>query len=146
MTQFRNKRKLISEINMVPFIEIMMVMLVACMVSVPMLTQGVKVELSKTSGTPIPLSYDAKILIISVQKNGQYFIDLGGEQHSATGLNDISRQVRKIVSARPETQILIKGDKAVQYNSVIVLMARLQDAGVHDVSLMTDPESGRQRQ
>ncbi len=130
-----------SEINMVPFIDIMMVMLVAFMVSAPMLTQGVKVELPKATSKPMPLPDDAKTLIISVQSDGKYFIDLGGNQESARGLDEISDKVGKVLSASPDTQVLIKGDRKVDYGAVVELMARLQGAGVHDVGLITDPSS-----
>ncbi|KEQ16694.1 protein TolR [Endozoicomonas numazuensis] len=141
MARSRTRRKPMSEINMVPFIDIMMVMLVAFMVSAPMLTQGVKVELPKTTSKPMPLPDDAKTLIISIQSDGKYFIDLGGDQESAKGMDDISEKVGKVLSASPQTQVLIKGDRAVNYGSVIELMARLQEAGVNDVGLITDPAS-----
>lgn len=134
-----SRRKPMSDINMVPFIDIMMVMLVAFMVSAPMLTQGVKVELPKASTKPMPLPDDAKTLIISVKRNGDYFIDLGGEQDKARDLDTIQKQVSKVVSASPETQVLIKGDRQVSYGSVVELMAGLQSAGINDVGLITDP-------
>ncbi|MGI9283161.1 MAG: protein TolR [Endozoicomonas sp.] len=141
MARSRTRRKPMSEINMVPFIDIMMVMLVAFMVSAPMLTQGVKVELPKTTSKPMPLPDDAKTLIISIQSDGKYFIDLGGNQESAKGMDDISDKVGKVLSASSDTQVLIKGDRTVNYGSVVELMAKLQEAGVNDVGLITDPAS-----
>ncbi len=139
MARSRTRRKPMSEINMVPFIDIMMVMLVAFMVSAPMLTQGVKVELPKATSNPMPLPDDAKTLIISVQSDGKFFIDLGGHQESAKGMDEISEKVGKVLSASPETRVLIKGDRKVDYGSVVELMARLQGVGVNDVGLITDP-------
>ena len=141
MTRSRTRRKPMSDINMVPFIDIMMVMLVAFMVSAPMLTQGINVELPKTSSKLMPLPDDAKTLIVSIQSDGQYFIDLGGDQESARDLADINEKVTKIMAASPQTKVLIKGDRAVSYGTVVELMSGLQNAGVDDVGLITDPAS-----
>ncbi|MRI35313.1 protein TolR [Endozoicomonas sp. OPT23] len=139
MAQRRVRRKPMSEINMVPFIDVMMVMLVVFMISAPMLTQGIKVELPKTSSKPMPLPDDAKTLIVSVQSNGEYFIDVGSDHESASSLDAIRTKVSKILSASPQTQVLIKGDRMVDYGSVVELMSELQKAGVEDVGLITDP-------
>ncbi|UYM16783.1 protein TolR [Endozoicomonas euniceicola] len=139
MARSRAGRKVMSEINMVPFIDIMMVLLVAFMVSAPMLTQGLKVDLPKTTSQVIPLEDDIEALIISVKADGEYFIDLGEERETATGLDVIAEKVGKVLSASPRTQVLIKGDRKVAYGSVIELMAGLQAAGVENVGLITDP-------
>ena len=134
-----------SEINMVPFIDIMMVLLVAFMVSAPMLTQGVKVELPKTTSKVLPLPEDAKTLIISVKADGKYFLDLGSTREQAQDPEVIKGKVSKILSASPQTQVLIKGDRNVNYGAVVELMARLQGAGVSDVGLITDPAALNER-
>ncbi|MGI9274505.1 MAG: protein TolR [Endozoicomonas sp.] len=139
MARSRIGRKPMSEINMVPFIDIMMVLLVAFMVSAPMLTQGVKVELPKTSSKPLPLPEDAEAVIVSIKANGEYFVDLGSTREKAQNLDAIQEMVSKIVSASPRTRVLIKGDRSVNYGSVVELMAGLQGAGVNDVGLITDP-------
>ena len=128
-----------SDINMVPFIDIMMVLLVAFMISAPMLTQGIKVDLPKTSSDTIPVPEDQEVLIVSVKQNGEYFIDLGSDREKAVGLSDLTEKVGKVMSARPGTQVLIKGDKNVAYGTVISLMASIQGAGVSNVGLITDP-------
>ena len=128
-----------SEINMVPFIDIMMVLLVAFMISAPMMTQGVSVDLPKTNSDAIPMPEDQEILVISVKENGEYFIDLGNDREKAVGLSSVAEKVGKVVSAKPGTQVLIKGDTNVAYGSVIELMAGIQGAGVSNVGLITDP-------
>lgn len=135
----RNGRKVMSEINMVPFIDIMMVLLVAFMVSAPMLTQGLKVDLPKTTSQVIPLEEDIEALIISIRAEGDYFIDLGTSREEAKDLGVIADKVGKVVSANPRIQVLIKGDRKVAYGSVVELMAGLQSAGVENVGLITDP-------
>ena len=91
----RNGRKVMSEINMVPFIDIMMVLLVAFMVSAPMLTRGLQVDLPKTDSKIIPLQEDVEALIVSVEADGQFFIDLGAEREQAKNLKDIATRVGK---------------------------------------------------
>ena len=135
----RNSRKVMSEINMVPFIDIMMVLLVAFMVSAPMLTQGLQVDLPKTNSKVMPLKDDVEALIISIEAGGDYFIALGAEREQAKKLEDIESKVGKVLAANPSTRVLIKGDRKVAYGAVVELMAGLQSAGVEDVGLITDP-------
>ena len=139
MARIKTRRKPMSEINMVPFIDIMMVLLVAFMISAPMLTQGIKVELPKTNSDAIPLPENQEVLIISVKQNGEYFIDLGSDREKTSGLSSLTEKVGKVVSARPGTQVLINGDTNVTYGSIIELMAGIQEAGVTNVGLITDP-------
>ncbi|MDP0561311.1 MAG: protein TolR [Candidatus Endonucleobacter sp. (ex Gigantidas childressi)] len=128
-----------SDINMVPFIDIMMVLLVAFMVSAPMLTQGVKVDLPKVVSKPIPISDNQENLIISIKADGNYFIDLGKKHDQAASLKIIQEKVSKVVASQPDLQVLIKGDKNVVYGVVIELMAHLQGVGVENVGLITNP-------
>lgn len=141
MAKVRNRRKPMSEINMVPFIDIMMVLLVAFMISAPMLTQGVKVELPKTSSDSIALSEDKEILIVSVKADGRYFIDIGSDHDKAIDLLSLTEKVSKVVSAVPDVQVLIQGDASVAYGAVVQLMASLQNSGISHVGLITDPEA-----
>ncbi|PJE80345.1 Biopolymer transport protein ExbD [invertebrate metagenome] len=138
-TRSRGRRRQMAEINMVPFIDIMMVLLVAFMVSAPMLTQGVKVDLPKVSSQPMPVKESRETLVLSVNARGDYFIDLGSQRENARGLPDIEEKVSKVVAAQPDIKVLIKGDEAVNYGSVITLMAHLQGAGVKNVGLITEP-------
>ncbi|OED40176.1 protein TolR [Endozoicomonas sp. (ex Bugula neritina AB1)] len=139
MARIKTRRKPMSDINMVPFIDIMMVLLVAFMISAPMLTQGISVDLPKTNSNPIPMPEDQEVLVISVKQNGDYFIDLGSDREKAVELSSITEKVGKVVSAKPGTQVLIKGDVNVAYGSVIDVMAGIQSAGVSNVGLITDP-------
>ncbi|MFK0572988.1 protein TolR [Endozoicomonas sp.] len=139
MAKVRIRRKPMSEINMVPFIDIMMVLLVAFMISAPMLTQGVKVELPKTTSDTITPPEDQEILIVSVKADGSYFIDLGSSREKAVDLSSLTDKVAKVASARPDIQVLIQGDTNVAYGSVVQLMAGIQKAGISHVGLVTDP-------
>ena len=139
MTKARIRRKPLAEINMVPFIDIMMVLLVAFMISAPMMTQGVKVELPKTSSERIATVDETALLIISVKADGSYFMNIGADYERTVNLTNLTEKVAKMVSARPGIQVLIQGDTSVAYGSVVQLMAALQSAGIGQVGLVTDP-------
>ncbi len=139
MTKVRVRRKPLAEINMVPFIDIMMVLLVAFMISAPMLTQGVKVELPKTSSERIATVDETALLIISVKADGSYFLNLGADHKRTVDLADLTTKVTKVASARPGIQVLIQGDTSVAYGSVVQLMAALQSAGIGQIGLVTEP-------
>lgn len=143
ITPTRVRRKPMSEINMVPFIDIMMVLLVAFMISAPMLTQGIKVDLPKTNSEIIPLPEDQQLLIISVKESGEYFIDLGSTRDSAAELSSLTKKVGKVVAANPGIQVLINGDARVPYGSVVALMSGIQEAGISNVGLITEPAAAK---
>ncbi len=139
MGRKRGQRKPMSEINMVPFIDIMMVMLVAFMVSSPMFTQGIQVELPKTDSKPVTMPQGEEPLIISIKADGSYYLNLDSTGEKPLPLADIADKVGKIKQAKPATMVLIQGDKAANYGIVVEAMGALQKAGVDDVGLITQP-------
>ena len=134
----RGKRKQVAEINVVPYIDVMLVLLVIFMVTAPMLTQGVDVELPNANATPIE-SDNTDVLIASVDRDGQYYIDIGGEQ-APLGLEELKDRVRKVLAQNPSLPVLVRGDKNVAYGDVVGLMVALQGAGVPNIGLVTEPE------
>ena len=134
----RGKRKQVAEINVVPYIDVMLVLLVIFMITAPMLTQGVDVELPNANAAPIE-SDNSDVLIASIDKQGRYFIDIGGEQTPIT-LAELKDRVRKVISQNPSLPVLVRGDKSVPYGEVVGLMVALQGAGVPNVGLVTEPE------
>ncbi|CAM3534947.1 protein TolR [Parendozoicomonas haliclonae] len=139
MARKSGRRKPMSEINMVPFIDIMMVMLVAFMVSSPMFTQGVQVELPKTDSNPVEIPKGEEPLVVSIKPDGSYYLSLESTGEKSLSLSEMSDKVSKIKKARPSTMVLVKGDKAASYGAVVEAMAVLQKAGVSDVGLITEP-------
>jgi len=133
----RKKRKLNAEINVVPYIDVMMVLLVIFMITAPMLTQGVDVELPKVGGEPVD-SKDQEPLIVTVDSQGRYFIDVGGDPLKPTGLDQVADRVAKILLSNPGKMILVRGDRKVEYQKVVELMAALQGAGAPNVGLVTE--------
>lgn len=134
------KRKQMAEINVVPYIDVMLVLLVIFMVTAPLLMQGVKVELPQAPSAPIDNKEDEPI-IVSVKQDGSYYINLGGDQEVPQPLGKITETVSKVLRQKPETPILVWGDTQVAYGIVVSLMTELQQAGAPSVGLVTDPPS-----
>ncbi len=132
------KRKQMAEINVVPYIDVMLVLLVIFMVTAPLLMQGVKVDLPKAPSAPMNKKDDEPV-IVSVKQDGTYYINLGSNQEQARPLNEITDTVSKVLRQKPETTILVWGDTQVEYGVVVSLMTQLQGAGAPSVGLVTDP-------
>lgn len=132
-----------AEINVVPYIDVMLVLLVIFMITAPMLTQGVKVELPKAAAKPVDAKKD--VINVGVKKDGSYWLDVGKESADPGGtqmpLTDIKQKVAILLNADPATPVLVRGDRAVEYGTVVTLMAELQQAGAKSVGLVTDPNS-----
>ncbi len=134
----RKRRRPVSEINVVPYIDVMLVLLIIFMVTAPLISQGVKVELPKASAQPIEQE-DTPPLIASVDVQGNYYLNIGNDQETALGTQELTALVAEKLKAEPQTPVVVKGDGQVAYNEVIQLMVLLQKAGVPSVGLMTDP-------
>lgn len=132
------KKKPIAEINVVPYIDVMLVLLIVFMVAAPMLTQGVKVELPQAAAEPIE-SKDDEPVIVSIKKDGTYYIALGGDPEQARPLAEIKDMVSKVLRQSPKTLVLVQGDHSVSYGTVVSLMTELQGAGAPSVGLVTEP-------
>lgn len=132
------RRKPVAEINVVPYIDVMLVLLVIFMITAPMLTQGVDVELPNANATPIQTD-EADTLVASIDRDGNYYIDIGGEQ-SSLSLAELKERVRKVLAQNPNLPVLVRGDRNVPYGEVIGLMVALQGAGAPNVGLVTEPE------
>lgn len=132
------KKKPIAEINVVPYIDVMLVLLIVFMVAAPMLTQGVKVELPQAAAEPID-NKDEEPLTVSIKKDGSYYISLGGNPEQARPLTEIKDMVGKVLRQSPKTLVLVQGDHSVEYGVVVSLMSELQSAGAPSVGLVTEP-------
>lgn len=134
MEPYRKRRKkLMSEINVVPYIDVMLVLLVIFMITAPLLSQGVKVDLPKAAAQPVD-SQDRETLVVTVDREGRYFLD----DRRITS-EELSRKVAAILRARPQTPVLIRGDRQSSYGEVVKAMTLLQSAGAPSVGLLTEP-------
>lgn len=136
------RRKPMAEINVVPYIDVMLVLLVIFMVTAPMMTQGVKVDLPETTSDPIQAQKDVEPVIVSVDANGAYFLEVGDEESEPMALADLNTQVSKILGGRSQRDVLVRGDQNVDYGTVVRLMATLQAAGATSVGLITEEPQG----
>jgi len=133
------KRRLIGEINVVPYIDVMLVLLIIFMVTAPLLTQGVKVDLPKASAEVLPDTSNTPPLVISVDASGNLYINFGDDEDKPASGDEIVRRTKILLEAQPATQVLVKADRAVAYGNVIGAMVLLQRAGAHQVGFITDP-------
>ena len=144
MHRRRDKRKPVAEMNVVPYIDVMLVLLVIFMVTAPMLNQGVKVDLPQVSSEVLPSDSNQQVLTLSVLADGTYYWNLGEavdtENHSdsAVSLEAMTEGVTKIMPAKPDTLVYIRGDKNANYGVVVTAMGALQQAGVPNVGLITE--------
>lgn len=132
------RRKPMSEINVVPYIDVMLVLLVIFMVAAPLMTQGIKVQLPSAISDPISIEDPSQFLTVSITESGEYSLDVAGEEYSLE-LTAVITAVTKVVTSNPDVQVLIEGDAAVPYGVVITLMDQLQQAGIENVGLITQP-------
>lgn len=127
-----------SDINVVPYIDVMLVLLIIFMITAPLVTQGVKVDLPRTSSEPVPPS-DLHPLVVSVDPDGNYYVDFGDDRETPVNQDELITKVQGVMKYKPETPVLVNGDKTVSYQSVVQLMSILQSAGVPSVGLLTEP-------
>jgi biopolymer transport protein TolR len=137
----RAKRKLVAEINVVPYIDVTLVLLVVFMVTAPLLMQGVKVDLPVANSAPMD-KQKQEPLIISIKSDGTYWIDENGT-NIANSLSFIKDRVAKVLRQKPNTPVLVWGDTQVGYGSVVDLMSQLQIAGAPSVGLVTEPSKSK---
>lgn len=134
----RVRRKPMSDINVVPYIDVMLVLLIVFMVTAPLLTQGLNVELPNVVSDPLEIGKHEPI-IVSVDSKGAYYLELGEKRDSAQSLTAIKELVQKVLLRSPQTPVLVNGDRDVKYGAVVELMATLQGAGVPNLGLLTEP-------
>ncbi len=132
------KSKRFADINVVPYIDVMLVLLIIFMVTAPLLTQGVKVDLPNAPSKPLGES-DSEPLVVSIKKNGELFINLARDKDTALPIEEIPKKVAAVLRRKPETPVLVWGDSAVPYGRVVSLMTNLQAAGAPSVGLVTEP-------
>lgn len=131
------KRRAVAEINVVPYIDVMLVLLIIFMVTAPMLMQGVKVDLPDADAAPVE-NQDSEPLIVSVDAAGQLYLNMGGNEKQALELATIRQRVAAVLRRSPDKPVLVWGDQAVPYGRVVTVMSTLQEAGAPSVGLVTE--------
>ncbi|MFU8821350.1 MAG: protein TolR [Gammaproteobacteria bacterium] len=141
MAAGRQKRRLMGEINVVPYIDVMLVLLIIFMVTAPLLTQGIEVELPKVGAAPMdPDKYtEAEALILTVDKDGQLFLNIGTPDRAIDMQTAIERATA-VLNREPNRAVLVRADARASYGDVARAMRVLQDAGAGQIGMVTDPE------
>lgn len=137
----RRRRRPMSEINVVPYIDVMLVLLVIFMITAPLLQQGVDIELPKADAEP--LSQPSEPVVISVTEQGDLYLSIGG-QSELIDKQGLIEKVSAFVRRNPEVPVLVGGDQRVPYGRIYQTMVTLQEAGVEKVGLMSDPPENRE--
>ena len=134
----RSKRPRMSEINVTPFVDVMLVLLIIFMVTAPLMTVGVKINLPKTQAKNIHENVEP--LTVSINKDGHVFL-----QNTETPLEGLALKLQAIAEAKPDTRIYVRGDHEIAYGYIMKVMGALNAAGYHKVALVTDGQGAQRR-
>ena len=137
MSRRTARRKPMAEINVVPYIDVTLVLLIIFMITAPLIQSGVDVDLPQAQAKEIEQT-DIPPVIISIDRQGRYFIDLGGQEAEQAEAKELLILEAAVLKNKPETQVYIRGDKDVEYGKVVTVMAALKNAGIPKVGLMTE--------
>ena len=135
------KHKLMGEINVVPYIDVMLVLLIIFMVTAPLLTQGIDVELPKADARPLDAPTDEQNLplVLSIDADGNLYLNAGDDEQKPIEARALVARTRAVLTRRPATQVFVKADQSVPYGRVVFAMVLLQQGGAESVGFITDP-------
>ena len=139
------KRRLMGEINVVPYIDVMLVLLIIFMVTAPLLTQGVQVDLPDADASPIDAEdlRNREPLVLSVDREGRYYVNVGGNEDQPVDETTVRQRVEAVLGRDAGTPVLVKADQRVPYGRVVQGMVILQQAGAKKIGFVTDPKAVR---
>ncbi len=138
MISVRRGRKPMSDINVVPYIDVMLVLLIIFMVTAPMMMQGVEVDVPQVVSGPLERDDEQEYLIVAVDDQGQIFIERGEEEPEAVQVAAVGEYALRVLQQQPSLEVYIRGDNRVPYGTVMQVMAALQQAGISSVGLITE--------
>lgn len=144
MARTRIRKKPMSEINVVPYIDVMLVLLVIFMITAPLLSQGINVDLPQAPSNPIE-SKQKDPLVLSINRDGDFFLNVGEKPDKPIESSVLIKRVAAVLKHQPGTPVLIRGDKQVDYGRVVIAMALLQQAGAPSIGMLTDPPPAKRR-
>ncbi|GAA0692883.1 biopolymer transport protein TolR [Dyella sp. SG562] len=136
----RHKRfKLKSEINVVPYIDVMLVLLIIFMVTAPMMNLGVDIQLPQTQAKSLQDKKDP--VVVSVDESGQIYLSSQGSKREPVSAEEFKAKITAFQKENPDLQVLVAGDERANYGKVYLILPVLQEAGVSKIGLMSQPES-----
>ena len=133
----RRRRRPMAEINVVPYIDVMLVLLVIFMITAPLLTQGVRVDLPQAEAEPLPAEADDPV-VVSINAAGEFFIDIGEGKNQPVDSEMLVTRVAALLKYKPRTPIMLKGDKNVDYGRIMQAMVLIQAGGAPTVGLIAE--------
>ena len=135
------QRKLMGEINVVPYIDVMLVLLIIFMITAPLLTQGISVDLPQAAAEPLDpeLMEDNEPLVLSIDRDGLLYLNIGGDDQEPIDEQTVLARTAAVLRRNAQTPVLVKADQAVPYGRVVTGMVLLQQAGAARVGFITDP-------
>jgi len=134
----KGRKRLMGEINVVPYIDVMLVLLIIFMITAPLLTQGIKVDLPKAAAEPLDARQNEP-LVLSIDAQGQLYLNVGATPKQAISEQTLLVRATAALRRAPERAVLVNGDQAVNYGRVVQAMVLLQQAGARKVGFQTDP-------
>lgn len=136
MSVHQYRRKPMAEINVVPYIDVTLVLLIIFMITAPLLQTGVEVDLPQAEAKTVPQDENPP-LVVTIDKEGLFYIDVGDRQDEPVVAEELTLKVIAVLRHKPETAVMIRGDSAVPYGKVVAVMAALKNAGIPGVGLIT---------
>ena len=137
----RRVRRQVAEINVVPYIDVMLVLLVIFMITAPLLQTGVEIDLPDAAATPIASDAEAaEPLVLSVDQEGQWYLNVGDEPDSPLTREEVLRLASAVLRLNPARKVLVAGDRSVDYGQIMQAMVTLQIAGAPEIGLMSEPQ------
>lgn len=138
------KRRAVAEINVVPYIDVMLVLLIIFMITAPLLQQGVEIELPQANANPLSPDQSEPV-VLTVSKTGEYYLNVGEHIDKPVDEETLVHRVAAVVKYKPDTPVLVRGDQSVDYGSITHAMVLLQTAGVEKIGLMTEQPDNQAR-
>ena len=141
MNTTKGKRRLMSEINVVPYIDVMLVLLIIFMITAPLLTQGISVDLPNAPAAELDpeLLKDNEPLVLSVDREGRYYLNIGGDEETPIDEATLVERASAVIRRNAQTPVLVKADENVPYGRVVTGAALLQQSGATKIGFQTDP-------
>ena len=143
----RRRNRLMGEINVVPYIDVMLVLLIIFMITAPLLTEGVKVQLPKAGARPIPpeMMKDTKPIILTIDAQGRLFLNYNKPEDEPLDPSKVEAEAAAVLRRAPQTVVLVRGDYRVAYGEVVGAMTILQRAGADKVGFVTETPREKKR-
>ncbi|HGG60124.1 MAG TPA: protein TolR [Gammaproteobacteria bacterium] len=144
MPQYRhNQRKPMAQINVVPYIDVMLVLLVIFMVTAPLMQQGVDVNLPEAAAEPVQSPDDKDQIIVAITADGQFFLDADGRDGKPQSAVDLANRINEMLAGRSDKKVYVRADEAVDYGHVMEAMAAIQAAGASGIGLIAEQPEKR---